>query len=57
MIALVLLLVVLLAMHHWVMEPVMALGEALLELRALPWLAVAALAWLLAGPRGDRNSR
>jgi hypothetical protein len=56
-IALVLLLVVLLAMHHWVMEPVMAWGQALLELRALPWLAVAALAWLLAGPRGDRNSR
>ena len=55
MIALVLLLVVLLAMHHWVMEPVMAWGEVLLELRALPWLAIATLAWLLAGPRSDRN--
>jgi hypothetical protein len=48
-ILLTLLLSALLALNHWLLEPFTAWGEALLELRLLPWLALAVLAWLLAG--------
>ena len=49
MINLVLLLSVLLALHHWLLEPLMHGSAAMLQLDALPWLVLAVLAWLLAG--------
>lgn len=52
--ALLLLLLVLTALHHWLLEPLMVAGEALLELRLLPWLALALLGWVLAGESGQR---
>ena len=48
MILLSLLLSVLLALNYWLLEPFTAWGEALLELRLLPWLLLGVLAWLLA---------
>lgn len=47
--ALILLMLVLLAGHHWLMEPLLLWGEAVLELRWLGWLLLALLGWLLAG--------
>jgi hypothetical protein len=47
--ALILLLALLLGLHHWLMEPLLSLGEAALELRALPWLLLAVMAWGLSG--------
>lgn len=55
-IALTLLLVLLLSLHHWLLEPLLRLGEALVELRALPWLGLALLAWLIAGRSGGRDA-
>ena len=49
MILLTLLIGVLLALNYWLLEPFTAWGEALLELRLLPWLVLGVLAWLLAG--------
>ena len=51
---LLLLLLVLLGLHHWLMEPLLAAGEGLLELRGLPWLTLAGLAWLLSGRGANR---
>jgi len=48
-ILLTLLVGVLLALNHWLLEPLTAWGETVLELRLLPWLGLAVLAWLLAG--------
>ena len=52
--ALVLLLSVLLTLHHWFFEPLMTWGVTWLEWRALPWLGLACLAWLLAGRGPDK---
>ena len=49
MILLTLLVGVLLTLAHWLLEPLTGWGEALLELRLIPWLALGVLAWLLAG--------
>jgi hypothetical protein len=53
--ALILLMVVLLAAHHWLMEPLLLWGEAVLELRWLGWLAMAVVAWVLAGRSEGRD--
>jgi hypothetical protein len=55
-IALTLLLVLLLSIHHWLLEPLLSLGEAMVELTALPWLALGLLAWLIAGRSSGRDS-
>ena len=52
--ALILLLALLLGLHHWLMEPLLWLGEAALELRALPWLLLVVLAWVVSGRGGAR---
>lgn len=49
MILLTLLVGVLLALNAWLLEPLTAWGESLLELRLLPWLVLGVVAWLLAG--------
>lgn len=55
MAALGLLLLISLAISHWLFEPLMAIGRSLFPLAALPWLLLALGAWLLAGrPLGGR---
>ena len=51
-----LLLVVLLSLHQWLFQPLLVISAAVFELRPLPWLLLAGLAWLLAGngPTGKR---
>jgi hypothetical protein len=49
LINLVLLLSVLLALHRWLLEPLMHGSAAVFELGGLPWLVLTVLAWLLAG--------
>jgi hypothetical protein len=44
-----LLLLVLLGLHHWLMEPLLRAGTAVFELSWLPWLLLGLLAWVLAG--------
>lgn len=56
-ILLLLLLSVLLALHHWLLEPLINWGTALLDLRALPWLSLAVLSWLLAGSNKGSEQR
>ncbi|MFM2079800.1 MAG: hypothetical protein RLZZ219_482 [Cyanobacteriota bacterium] len=53
--ALLLLLLVLTGLHHWLVEPLMVWGAALLELHLLPWVLLGALAWLLAGETSPRR--
>jgi hypothetical protein len=52
---LLVLLLVLLSLHHWLVEPLLLAGEGLLELGAMPALTLAVLAWLLAGERAPRS--
>lgn len=47
--ALLAVLLLLLSLHHWLMEPLLAVGESVLELGVLPWLALATVSWILAG--------
>jgi len=54
-ITLLLLLILLLGLNVWLLEPALAFGSKLLELRPLPWLALGISAWLLAG--GNRSER
>lgn len=49
MAALALLLVITLAVAHWLLEPLLELLLAPLELTGLPWLLMLAGVWLLAG--------
>ena len=49
-----LLLVILLSLHEWLFQPLLVMSAALLELRLLPWLLLAGLAWLMAGKPGKR---
>ena len=49
-----LLLVILLSLHEWLFQPLLVMSAALLELRPLPWLLLAGLAWLTAGKPGKR---
>lgn len=49
MAALGLLLLITSALCHWLLEPLLAIGTALLNLTALPWLVLAVGVWLLAG--------
>ena len=49
MIPLLLLLTLLLGLHAWLLEPTVLAITALLELSALPWLALGVAAWVLAG--------
>lgn len=51
MIWLGLLVMLLLGLQHWLLQPLLLLGSALFELRALPWLAIGLLLWLMAGRR------
>ena len=44
-----LLLVILLSLHEWLFQPLLVISAALFELRPLPWLLLAGLAWLMAG--------
>ena len=44
-----LLLLVLLGLHHWLMEPLLRAGTAVFELGWLPWLLLGLLAWVRAG--------
>jgi hypothetical protein len=44
-----LLLLVLLSLHHWLMEPLLRAGTAVFELSWLPWLLLGPLTWVLAG--------
>ena len=48
MINLLLLLIALLTLHHWLLEPLMSGCAALLDLRALPWLLLLGVVWLVA---------
>lgn len=57
MINLLLLLSMLLALHHWLLEPLMRWSAAVLELGSLPWLALMVLAWLLAGRGSEQHPR
>ncbi len=47
--ALLLVLLITVAAGHWLLEPLLHLALAPFQLEALPWLALAAGAWLLAG--------
>ena len=47
-----LLLVILLSLHEWLFQPLLVMSAALFELRPLPWLLLAGLAWLTAGKPG-----
>ncbi len=49
-----LVLVVLLSLHEWLFQPLLDISAALFELRPLPWLLLAALAWLMAGASASR---
>lgn len=53
MAALLLVLLITLVASHWLLEPWFQPLQWLLELRALPWLALGLGAWLLAGPQRD----
>ncbi|MCP9830689.1 hypothetical protein KBY80_04705 [Synechococcus sp. JJ3a-Johnson] len=44
-----LLLLVLLGLHHWLMEPLLRAATAVFELSWLPWLLLGLVAWVLAG--------
>jgi len=48
-IPLLLLLTLLLGLHAWLLEPTVQAITTLLELPALPWLALGVTAWVLAG--------
>jgi len=52
---LALLVTLLMSLDHWLVNPLLGLGSALLQLRALPWLAIGLLLWLLAGPPSSRR--
>lgn len=49
MAALGLLILLTCGLCHWLLEPLLALGAALLNLVVLPWLALTLLLWILAG--------
>ena len=49
MVWLPLLLVILLSLHEWLFQPMLVISATLFELRPLPWLLLAGLAWLMAG--------
>ncbi|UPM49052.1 MULTISPECIES: hypothetical protein [unclassified Synechococcus] len=50
-----LLLVVLLSVHEWLFQPLLVISAALFELRPLPWLLLAGLAWLMAGTSSSQG--
>ena len=45
---------ILLSLHEWLFQPLLVISAALFELRPLPWLLLAGLAWLMAGKPGKR---
>jgi hypothetical protein len=49
MLAAVLLVLLTLALSHWLLEPLMALATPLLNLSWLGWALLAVLLWLFAG--------
>ena len=49
-----LLLVILPSLHEWLFQPLLVISAALFELRPLPWLLLAGLAWLMAGTPAKR---
>jgi len=49
MATLVLMVLLAVATFHWMMEPLLQLLPALLELTLLPWMLLALGLWLLAG--------
>ena len=53
MAALLFTLLITLAAIHWLIEPWLRPLQGLMELHSLPWLALAAGAWLLAGSSRD----
>ncbi len=55
MVWLLLLLAVTLSSFHWLVEPLLQVGQWLLQLIALPWLLLALVAWLLLDGSVDRE--
>ena len=55
MVLLLLLLAVTLSSYHWLVEPLLQVGQWLLQLIALPWLLLALLAWFLLDGSVDRE--
>jgi hypothetical protein len=55
MAALLLTLVIILAVLHWLLEPLLHGLEAPLQLQWMPWLALGLGAWLLAGAGGEEG--
>ncbi|MED5321374.1 MAG: hypothetical protein VYC94_07310 [Cyanobacteriota bacterium] len=56
MISLVGLCLLVMALLHWVLEPLEAVFTWTLQLRLLPWLLGLFLIWLLAGESGHNTS-
>ena len=56
MIQLVGLCLLVMAVLHWVLEPLEALFTWMLQLKALPWLLGLVLLWLFAGETDRRRS-
>ena len=56
MIPLVGLCLLVMAVLHWVLEPLEALFTWMLQLKALPWLLGLALLWLFAGETDRQRS-
>ena len=52
--ALVLMVLLAVAVFHWMMEPLVQLLPALMELTLLPWVLLLLGGWLLAGRSADR---
>ena len=52
--ALILVLLITVAACHWLFEPLLHLALAPFQLAGLPWLGLAAGAWLLAGTGKER---
>ena len=57
MIALVGLCLLLMALLHWVLEPLVALFTWTLQLKLLPWVLALLLLWLFAGATERSTSR
>ncbi len=55
MAVLVVVVVLGLAVVHWLMSPLSAVLTPLLQLQPLPWLLLLVLLWLLAGQRSQQH--
>lgn len=50
-----LLVVAVMSLDHWVMEPLLRLGTGLFEARALGWLLLVLLLWITAGATAPKR--